>query len=125
MESGSIDFALSPQQVTIGSLLAHVRRGDVGRVHSLRRGAAEASAPGGGVRFRITIMADGGDGSPQDVVIEGPTLAAALILHCKIRQIPLPAGGEKSLQCFGEQLGLVVATGSKYDRSAQSAQLHL
>src|SRR5262249_24037076 len=26
----------------IGSLLAHVRRGDVVRVHSLRRGAAEA-----------------------------------------------------------------------------------
>jgi trk system potassium uptake protein TrkA len=42
MESGSIDIALSPQQVTIGSLLAHVRRGDVVRVHSLRRGAAEA-----------------------------------------------------------------------------------
>jgi len=42
VESGSIDVALSPQQVTIGSLLAHVRRGDVVRVHSLRRGAAEA-----------------------------------------------------------------------------------
>ncbi len=89
------------------------------------RCAAEASGAGGAVRFRITIAGDGGDGSQQDVVIEGPTLAAALILHCKIRQIPLPAGGEKSLQCFGEQLGLVVATGSKYDRSAQSAQLHL
>jgi len=34
--------AISPQSVTIGSLLAHVRRGDVVRVHSLRRGAAEA-----------------------------------------------------------------------------------
>ena len=33
VESGSID---------IGSLLAHVRRGDVVRVHALRRGAAEA-----------------------------------------------------------------------------------
>lgn len=42
MESGTIDVALSPQQITIGSLLAHVRRGDVVRVHSLRRGAAEA-----------------------------------------------------------------------------------
>jgi trk system potassium uptake protein TrkA len=42
MESGSIDVAISPQTVTIGSLLAHVRRGDVVRVHSLRRGAAEA-----------------------------------------------------------------------------------
>jgi trk system potassium uptake protein len=42
IESGSIDIAISPQSVTIGSLLAHVRRGDVVRVHSLRRGAAEA-----------------------------------------------------------------------------------
>lgn len=42
VESGSIDIALSPQQATIGSLLAHIRRGDVVAVHSLRRGAAEA-----------------------------------------------------------------------------------
>ena len=42
IESGTIDVAISPQTVTIGSLLAHVRRGDVVQVHSLRRGAAEA-----------------------------------------------------------------------------------
>jgi trk system potassium uptake protein TrkA len=42
MEHGPIDIAISPQTVTIGALLEHVRRGDVVRVHSLRRGAAEA-----------------------------------------------------------------------------------
>ncbi|EXJ15406.1 Trk system potassium transporter TrkA [Imhoffiella purpurea] len=42
VQSGSIDIAISPQQATIGSLLKHVRRGDVVMVHSLRRGAAEA-----------------------------------------------------------------------------------
>ena len=42
MESDRIDIAISPQTITIGSLLAYVRRGDVARVHSLRRGAAEA-----------------------------------------------------------------------------------
>lgn len=42
VESGIIDIAISPHQATIGSLLAHVRRGDVVVVHSLRRGAAEA-----------------------------------------------------------------------------------
>ena len=42
IENGAIDIAISPQTVTIGSLLTHVRRGDVVRVHSLRRGAAEA-----------------------------------------------------------------------------------
>jgi trk system potassium uptake protein TrkA len=42
MENRGIDIVISPQTITIGSLLAHVRRGDVVRVHSLRRGAAEA-----------------------------------------------------------------------------------
>jgi len=42
MEGGPIDVAISPQTITIGALLAHVRRGDVAQVHSLRRGAAEA-----------------------------------------------------------------------------------
>ena len=42
VESSSIDIAVSPQTVTIGSLLAYVRRGDVVRVHALKRGAAEA-----------------------------------------------------------------------------------
>ncbi|MBL4819816.1 MAG: Trk system potassium transporter TrkA [Gammaproteobacteria bacterium] len=42
VQGGDIDIALSPQQATIGSLLTHVRRGDVVNVHSLRRGAAEA-----------------------------------------------------------------------------------
>jgi trk system potassium uptake protein TrkA len=42
VQGGEIDVAISPQQATIGSLLTHVRRGDVVNVHSLRRGAAEA-----------------------------------------------------------------------------------
>ena len=37
-----IDIAISPQQITISSLLTHVRKGDISAVHSLRRGAAEA-----------------------------------------------------------------------------------
>ena len=42
VQGGEIDIAISPQQATIGSLLTHVRRGDIVNVHSLRRGAAEA-----------------------------------------------------------------------------------
>jgi trk system potassium uptake protein len=69
MESGTIDIALSPQQVTIGSLLAHVRRGDVVRVHSLRRGAAEA----------IEAVAHGTQGEGR-------------VIGKRIEQIPLPEG---------------------------------
>jgi trk system potassium uptake protein TrkA len=42
VQGGPIDIGMSPAQVSIGPLLTHVRRGDVARVHSLRRGAAEA-----------------------------------------------------------------------------------
>lgn len=42
VQGGAIDIAFSPQQITIGRLLRHVRKGDVSTVHSLRRGAAEA-----------------------------------------------------------------------------------
>ena len=69
MESGSIDVALSPQQVTIGSLLAHVRRGDVVRVHSLRRGAAEA----------IEVIVHGSERSCR-------------VINKRIEQISLPEG---------------------------------
>lgn len=42
MQGGAIDIAISPQLATLSVLLAHVRKGDVVSVHSLRRGAAEA-----------------------------------------------------------------------------------
>ena len=42
LQGSTIDIAVSPAHAVIGELLAHVRRGDVVAVHSLRRGAAEA-----------------------------------------------------------------------------------
>lgn len=42
IEGEAINIAISPQLATISSILAHIRRGDVVAVHSLRRGAAEA-----------------------------------------------------------------------------------
>jgi trk system potassium uptake protein TrkA len=69
MESGNIDIAISPQTITIGSLLAHVRRGDVVRVHSLRRGAAEA----------------------LEAVVHG-TDKTSRVVGRKVGEIPLPDG---------------------------------
>ena len=81
VESGSIDIAISPQQVTIGSLLAHVRRGDVAKVHSLRRGAAEA----------IEAVAHGSD-------------AESKVVGKKIEDIPLPRGTSSVCVVRGEQV---------------------
>ncbi|MBS0554447.1 MAG: Trk system potassium transporter TrkA, partial [Proteobacteria bacterium] len=58
VQGGPIDIAISPAHTSIGTLLAHVRRGDVVAVHSLRRGAAEA----------LEIIAHG---SPKDSKVVG------------------------------------------------------
>ncbi|AGV11064.1 TPA: Trk system potassium transporter TrkA [Haemophilus influenzae] len=42
IQGGTIDIAVSPQQVTISALLGHVRKGDVKNVATLRHGIAEA-----------------------------------------------------------------------------------
>jgi len=69
VESGLIDIAISPHQVTIGALLAHIRRGDVVAVHALRRGSAEA----------IEAIAHGDKNSSR-------------VIGRSIDQIKLPAG---------------------------------
>ena len=76
VQSNSIDIAISPQQATIGSLLAHVRKGDVVLVHSLRRGAAEA----------IEAIAHGNESSSkvvgkriQDIDLPQGTTIAAIV----------------------------------------------
>jgi trk system potassium uptake protein TrkA len=57
VEGSQIDIAISPQQSTVSALLAHVRRGDVVKVHSLRRGAAEAiEAVAHGDRFNSEVV---------------------------------------------------------------------
>ncbi len=42
IQNGPVDIALSPQHITLGAVLAHIREGSPARVHSLRHGAAEA-----------------------------------------------------------------------------------
>jgi len=69
LQHKDIDVIISPRIATIGSVLAHIRRGDVVAVHSLRRGRAEA----------IEAIAHG-DASSSKVIGKG------------VRQIPFPEG---------------------------------
>lgn len=69
IQSGDIDIAISPQLATIGDLLTHIRRGDVVKVHSLRRGAAEA----------IEAIAHGDESTSK-------------VVGRRIEQLRLPAG---------------------------------
>ena len=69
------------QQITSGSLLAHIRLGDVVKVHSLRRGRAEA----------IEAIAHG---KPGESKVVGKT----------IEDIKLPSGTNISLIIRGEKI---------------------
>ena len=81
MENRSIDVVISPQTVTIGSLLAHVRRGDVVRVHSLRRGSAEA----------------------LETVVHGPA-EQSRVAGRTVEQVALPEGASIAAIVRGEQV---------------------
>jgi len=81
VESGLIDIAISPHQVTIGALLAHIRRGDVVAVHALRRGSAEA----------IEAIAHGDNSSSK-------------VVGRSIEQIKLPTGTTIGAIVRGEQV---------------------
>lgn len=69
IQGGPINIAISPQYATIGSILAHVRQGDVVSVHALRRGSAEA--------IEVTVHGD---------------MATSKVVGRKLSQIKLPKG---------------------------------
>ena len=68
-EESDLDVVISPRLATVGSILAHIRRGDIVAVHSLRGGSAEA----------IEAIAHG-DRESSRVVGRG------------VRELPLPPG---------------------------------
>jgi trk system potassium uptake protein TrkA len=81
VQGAQIDVAISPAQATIGKLLAHVRRGDMVAVHSLRRGAAEA----------------------LEAVVHGDRESCRLTGR-RIEEIELPAGTSIGAIVRGEQV---------------------
>ncbi len=81
IESGSIDVAVSPQTITIGSLLAHVRRGHIVKVHSLRRGAAEA----------------------LEAIVHG-TETSSRVVGRRVEEIPVPEGASIGAVVRGDEV---------------------
>ena len=69
VQGREIDVAVSPQFSTTSSILSHVRRGDVTKVHRLRRGAAEA----------------------METVVHGD-IRNSKVVDRRIDEIPLPSG---------------------------------
>lgn len=81
LQGGKIDVAISPAIATIGSLLAHVRSGDVVSVHSLRRGAAEA----------------------MEIIVHG-TSNTSSVIGKKMADIKLPSGADLAAVVRGKKV---------------------
>ena len=81
LEGHRIDIVISPHLSTIGSILAHIRQGDVEAVHPLRRGASEA----------------------MEVVIHGDAQQSRLTGR-RIEQIDMPHGDHIVAAIRGEQV---------------------
>jgi hypothetical protein len=97
-----------------------------GRV--MQCGLDEAEAAAGRTCFRIVLATPStkvaAPGKPaedtrREIVIEGHVLAAALILYCRDRRIPLPVAASKQLRHFGDQVCLVTTLGAKGDKLPQ------
>ena len=56
---------------------------------------------------------DTGGGDRQEIRVEAPALAAALIMHCREERIPLPARARKSLRLVGGLVCLIIAVGDR------------
>lgn len=81
IQNSAIDVALSPQQVTISSVLAYIRKGDVVRDYTLRHGVAEAI----------------------ETVIHGDSHTSNVIGK-KLKTIPLPHGTTVGAVVRGDQV---------------------
>lgn len=94
VQGGVIDIAISPQQATIGTLLTHVRQGDIVNVHSLRRGAAEA----------IEVIAHGDEKTSKVVgrCIEDIDLPEGATIGAVVRQKPeISVDDSRAKRAFG------------------------
>ncbi len=101
VQSDIIDIAISPQQTTIGSVLAHIRKGDVVVVHSLRRGAAEA----------LEAIAHGDEHSSKVVgrTIENIALPLATSIGAIVRDDKVLIAHHDTIVQAGDHIILLVA----------------
>ena len=57
--------------------------------------------------IRLSMYSDGDSGKASQIMVDGTTLTAALIMFCQQNQIPLPVKAKKSLQRFSDQVCLI------------------
>ncbi len=81
VEGPRVDVGISPPQITIGALLAYVRQSGMVRIHTLRRGRAEA----------IEAIAHGNRGDTR-------------VVGRKVEDVPLPKGARINVIVRGDEV---------------------
>ena len=88
-------------------------------------GPEGAESQDGAVGFRVVFTPPAAkarvpgrlvENTQREMVVDSHVLAAALILYCRDRRIPLPAIATKSLQRFGSQVCLIATIRAKSDK---------
>lgn len=104
-QSEHVDMVISPDQITIGGILAHIRKGDTMMVHSLRQGKSEA----------IGIIVHG-DKNHSDVVgrtIEEINLPEGVVVGSIVRDNEVIMGSRTLMIKEGDHVLIVLSDVSK------------
>lgn len=104
-QSEDVDMTISPDQITVSGILAHIRKGDTMRVQSLRQGKAEA----------IEIIVHG-DQDHSDVVgksVEQINLPDGVVISCVVRDNEVIMGSKTLVIEENDHVLLVLTDVSK------------
>jgi len=100
-QSEDVDMVVSPDQITVGGILAHIRKGDTMMVHSLQQGQAEA----------IEVIVHG-DKDHSDVVgktVEEIKLPDGVVVGSVVRNNEVIMGSRKLVIEEGDHVLLVLS----------------
>ena len=86
-QSDDVDIIVSPDQITVGSILSHIRKGDTMKVHSLQHGKAEA--------IEVVVHGDKNTSKVVGSMIKDLPLPEGVVVGAIVRDNELLMGSKK------------------------------
>ena len=86
-QSDDVDIIVSPDQITVGGILSHIRKGDTMKVHSLQHGKAEA--------IEIVVHGDKNTSKVVGLKIKDLSLPEGVVVGAIVRDSELLMGSKK------------------------------
>jgi len=86
-QSDDVDIIVSPDQITVGGILSHIRKGDTMKVHSLQHGEAEA--------IEVVVHGDKNTSKVVGSMIKDLPLPEGVVVGAIVRDNELLMGSKK------------------------------